>query len=98
VHAAALRIELYLRECRSLKAKRSVIRPVVEGLRKRYRVSVSEIDHQDNRQRATVGVAAVAPSHAHLVEILDEAERFVWSFPEIEVLQVERRWIEEERP
>jgi uncharacterized protein YlxP (DUF503 family) len=91
-----LRIELYLRECRSLKAKRSVIKPVVEGLRKRYRLSVSEIDHQDDRQRATVGVAAVAPSHAHLVEILDEAERFVWSFPEVEVLQIDRRWIEEE--
>lgn len=98
MHAAALRIELYLRECRSLKAKRSVIRPVTEGLRKRYRVSVSEIDHQDNRQRATVGVAAVAPSHSHLVEVLDEAERFVWSFPEVEVLQVDRLWIEEEKP
>jgi uncharacterized protein YlxP (DUF503 family) len=97
VHAAALRIELYLRECRSLKAKRSVLRPVVEGLRKRHRVSVSEIDHQDSWQRATVGVAAVAPSHSHLVEVLDEAERFVWSFPEIEVLQVERLWIEEEK-
>jgi uncharacterized protein YlxP (DUF503 family) len=96
VHAAALRIELYLRECRSLKAKRAVIKPVTEGLRKRYRLSVSEIDHQDSRQRATVGVAAVAPSHAHLVEVLDEAERFVWSFPEVEVLQIDRRWIEEE--
>jgi uncharacterized protein len=96
MHAAALRIDLYLRECRSLKAKRSVVRPIVEGLRKRYRVSVSEIDQQDTWQRAVVGVAAVAPSHSHLTDVLHEVERFVWSFPEVEVLRIDRRWIEEE--
>lgn len=96
MHAAALRIDLYLRECRSLKAKRSVVRPIVEGMRRRYRVSVSEVDHQDERQRTTIGVAAVAPSYAHLVDVLDEVERFVWSFPEAEVLHCERRWMQEE--
>jgi hypothetical protein len=96
VHAAVVRIELYLRDCRSLKAKRALIRPIVEGLRKRHRVSVSEVAHQDAWHLATLGVAAVAPSQTHLVEILDEAERFVWSFPEIEVLSVTRSWIEEE--
>jgi hypothetical protein len=96
VHAAALRIELYLRECRSLKAKRSAVRPIVEGLRKRHRVSAAEIDHQDNWHRAAVGVAAVAGSQTQLTEVLDHVERFVWSFPEVEVLRVDRRWIEEE--
>jgi uncharacterized protein YlxP (DUF503 family) len=96
VHAAALRIELYLRECRSLKAKRSAVRPLVEGLRKRHRVAAAEIDHQNTWHRAAVGVAAVAGSHAQLIEVLDQVERFVWSFPEVEVLRVDRRWIEEE--
>jgi uncharacterized protein len=41
-------------------------------------------------------VAAVAGSHAQLIEVLDQVERFVWSFPEVEVLRVDRRWIEEE--
>jgi uncharacterized protein len=96
VYAAALRVELYLRECRSLKAKRSVVRPIVEGVRRRYRLSAAEVDHQDTWQRAAIGIAAVAGSHAHLTEVLHEVERFVWSFPEVEVLGVERRWIEEE--
>ena len=96
VHAAALRIELYLRDCRSLKAKRSLVRPVVEGLRKRHRLSASEVGHQDSWHLATIGVAAVAPTQRHLLEILDEAERFVWSFPEVEVLGVHRSWLEEE--
>lgn len=96
MHAAALRIELYLRECRSLKAKRSAVRPIVEGLRKRHRVSAAEIDHQNTWHRTAVGVAVVAGSHAQLVDVLDKVERFVWSFPEVEVLRVDRRWLEEE--
>jgi len=96
VHAAALRFELYLRECRSLKAKRSVVRPIVDGLARRYRVSASEVAHQQAWHLATVGVAAVAPTHAHLGDVLDEVERFVWSFPEVEVLRVDRLWIEEQ--
>lgn len=94
MHAAAMQIDLYIRECRSLKAKRSALKPMVEGLRRRYRVAVSEVGYQDSHQRATIGVAAVAASHAHLVDVLDEAERFVWSFPESEVLTVERHWLE----
>jgi hypothetical protein len=41
-------------------------------------------------------MAAVAPSQTHLTELLDEAERFVWSFPEVEVLSVTRQALEEE--
>jgi uncharacterized protein len=96
VHAAALRIDLYLRECRSLKAKRAAIRPVIEGLHKRHRVSVSEVGHHDEWHRATIGVAAVASTSSHLTELLDHVERFVWSFPEVEVLRIDRLWIEEE--
>jgi uncharacterized protein YlxP (DUF503 family) len=96
VHAAALRIELYLRECRSLKAKRAVIRPIIEGLYKRHRVSVSEVGRHDSWHRTTLGVAAVAPSSSHLGQVLDDVERYVWSFPEVEVLRIDRLWLEED--
>ncbi len=96
MHAAALRIELYLRESRSLKAKRAAVKPMVEGLYKRHRVSVAEVDHHDSWHRATLGVAVVASTPSHLRELLDHVERFVWSFPEVEVLRIDRLWIEEE--
>ncbi|HET6953246.1 MAG TPA: DUF503 domain-containing protein [Acidimicrobiales bacterium] len=96
MYAAALRIELYLRECRSLKAKRAVIRPIIEGLYKRHRVSVAEVAQHDAWHLTTIGVAVVASSHLHLGEMLDHVERFVWSFPEVEVLRIDRLWVEEE--
>lgn len=94
MHAAALRFELYLRECRSLKAKRAVVKPVIEGARRRFRVSAAEVDHQNNWHRAAIGFAAVAASEPHVREMLDAVERFVWSFPEVEVLEVERSTLE----
>jgi uncharacterized protein len=94
VHSAAVRFDLYLRECRSLKAKRTATKPIIEGLRRRYHVSVAEVGHQNAWHRCTVGVAVVASSEAHLRDILDEVERFVWSFPEVEVLRADRSWME----
>ena len=59
VHAVAVRFDLHVPESRSLKAKRAAIRPVVDGLRHRFKVSVAEVDYQDQWQRAAIGVALV---------------------------------------
>ena len=90
----ALSIEFHLPLCHSLKEKRGVIRPVIDGLHSRYRVSVSEVDHHDLWQRCTVGVALVGPTAGHVEDVADSCERFVWSFPELDVLTIERTWLE----
>jgi uncharacterized protein YlxP (DUF503 family) len=89
---AALSIDLRLPSSHSLKDKRAIIRPIIEGCRRRYQVAAAEVDHQDRWQRCGVSVAAVSSSRGHLAEILDEVERFVWSFPEVEVVECERHW------
>lgn len=94
MHVLALRIELHIPDCHSLKAKRSVLRPMVDGLRRRYGVAAAETDHLDTWQRAQIGIVAVSGSHRHVQEIIDEAERFVWSFPEVQVLAGDRYWLE----
>ena len=83
-------------QSRSLKAKRAAVKPIVEGLRVRFRVSVAEVDHQDQWQRAGVGVAVVGSSAAQVEEVLDAVDRFVWSHPEVEVLSTERSWLDGE--
>ena len=95
MHVLALRMDLRLPESRSLKAKRSMINPIVEGARRRYRVASAEVDRQDEWSRSGLGFAAVSGSAGQAGAIIDEVERFVWSFPEIEVLDTERTWLEE---
>jgi uncharacterized protein YlxP (DUF503 family) len=89
VHAAAVEFDLRVRGSRSLKEKRAAIRPIVDGLRHRFRVSVAEVDHQDQWQRAGIAVAVVAESDGRLREMLAAVERFVVGAPDVELLDVE---------
>ena len=94
MHAAALEIDLHLPACRSLKDKRAVIRPIVDGAWRRYRVAAAEVGAQERWQRSLLAFAAVAGTAGHVEEVLDSVERFVWSFPEVEVVGAERMWLD----
>ena len=86
--------DLHVPESRSLKAKRAAIRPIVDGLRHRFRISVAEVGHHDQWQRATIAVAVVAESERRVRELLDAAERFVSGAPDVELLRSEIGWLE----
>lgn len=90
----ALTVDLRLPACHSLKDKRSVVRTIVDGARRRYQVAAAEIDHLDRWQRAELGFSVVSGTAGHATEIVDDVERFVWSFPEIEVVACDRHWLE----
>jgi hypothetical protein len=94
VHAAAARFELFVPESHSLKAKRAVLRPIIDGLRHRFRISVAEVDHQDTWQRASIAVAVVAESDGHVRDVLANVERFVANAPDVELLDVGTAWLE----
>jgi uncharacterized protein YlxP (DUF503 family) len=95
VHAAAACFDLHVPESRSLKTKRAAIRPIVDGLRHRFPVSVAEVDHQNQWQRAAIGVAVVGSSATQVREVLASVERFVVSAPDVELLDVETEWFEQ---
>ena len=85
---SALRIELRLGEVRSLKAKRAILRPVVRRL-KAMELSVSEVDHQDAWQRATLGVAIVAPQASRIDEVVARVQRSLLDDPTIAVVELD---------
>jgi hypothetical protein len=96
VFASVLVVDLHLPVTDSLKAKRAVITPILEGARRRHRVAVSEVGFQDQWQRSELAFATVASSETQAREVLDAVERFVWSFPEVEVIAARRSWLDEE--
>ncbi|HEY3810274.1 MAG TPA: DUF503 domain-containing protein [Acidimicrobiales bacterium] len=91
---ASLTVELHLPAVHSLKEKRAVVRPILEGARRRFAVAAAEVDHQDLWQRATLGMATVSGSAGHAEDVLAGVERFVWSFPEVEVTACWRDWLD----
>jgi uncharacterized protein YlxP (DUF503 family) len=86
--------ELHIPTSRSLKEKRAVLRPIVEGLRHRFQISVAEVDYQDKWQRSLIGMAVVSDSYSHAVDVVDNVERWIWSKPEVEVTRFETEWVD----
>ena len=87
----ALELDVLLGDVHSLKEKRSVVRPVLAELRRKFAVAVAEAGHLDLYRRALVGVSCVAADLGHVTELLDRCERMVAARPEFELLAVRRR-------
>ncbi len=85
-----LKFDVLLGDVHSLKQKRSVIRPVIAELSRRFAVSAAETGAQDLHRRAELGIGVVAADRAHVVDVLDAAERLVAARPELELLSTRR--------
>jgi len=97
LYVLALAVDVRIPEAHSLKDKRSVIRTILDGARRRFDASTAETGMLDVHQRSELGFVVVAGDAGHAVEVVDAVERFVWSFPEIEVVAADRHWMEVER-
>lgn len=96
MHVCGLEVELHLPDSGSLKAKRAVVRHLVEVPKRRFGVAAAEVGLQDSWQRTRLGYAAVSGSPGQVELVLDRVERFVWSHPEVNVLRTDRAWLEAE--
>jgi uncharacterized protein YlxP (DUF503 family) len=85
-----LEFDLLLGDVRSLKQKRSMIRPVIAELQRRFAVSAAETGSLDLHRRARIGVAVVSADRAHVVDVLDAAERLVAARPDMDLLSARR--------
>ena len=81
VTIALLTLEIHIPHAQSLKDKRMVIRRIKDRLRSKFNVAVSETEHQDLWQRATISVATVGSDEEYarktLQLSLEESERSV---------------------
>ncbi|MFJ5550457.1 MULTISPECIES: DUF503 domain-containing protein [unclassified Streptomyces] len=91
MYVGTLSFDLLLGDVRSLKEKRSVVRPIVAELQRKFSVSAAEVGDQDLHRRARIGVAMVSGDTGHLSDVLDRCERLVAARPEVELLSVRRR-------
>jgi len=96
-HCCALTIELRVLGSGSLKEKRTVVKHLVDASKAKYGVAAAEVGYQNQWQRSELGFAAVAGDQSHVEKVLDSVERFVWSHPEVEVLDVSRTWLESDQ-
>ena len=83
----ALRLELYMPQCRTLKEKRQVIKSIIDRTRNRFNVCVAEVDKQDLWQVCSLGITCVSNSEGAVREVLGRVERSVRAMDKAEVLE-----------
>jgi uncharacterized protein YlxP (DUF503 family) len=88
---AWIEFDLLLGDVHSLKEKRSVVRPIVAELRRRFEISAAEVGDLDLHRRARIGAAIVSADRGRALEVMDGVERLVAGRPEVELLSVRRR-------
>lgn len=97
MYVGALTLDVLLGDVRSLKQKRSVVRPVIADVRRRFPgVAVGETGHLDLHRRAEIGIAVVSATAANAREVLDACERLVAARPEIELLAARQQLLTDE--
>ena len=97
MYVGALTLDLLLGDVRSLKQKRSVVRPIIADVHRRFPgVAVGETGHLDLHRRTEIGIAVVSSTAANAREVLDACERLVAGHPEIELLAARHRLLTEE--
>ena len=88
---AWIELDLLLGDVHTLTEKRSVVRPIVAEVRRRFDVSVAEGGEHDLYRRARIGAGIVSGDRAHALEVLDGVERLVAGRPEVDLLSARRR-------
>ena len=78
--------ELHFPTSRSLKDKRRVIKSLIERCHQHHRVSITESDFHDLRQRAEITLALVASGEREVERILDRIRGLIDSQPEAELI------------
>ncbi len=91
-----LTVDLLLGDVGSLKQKRSVVRPIIAELRRRFAVAAAETGDLDQHRRSELAVAVVAADHAHVREVLAACERFLAERSEVELLAARTRVLDDD--
>ena len=85
----SLRVRLLIRQSRTLKDKRQVVQSIKDRLQNRFNVSVAEVDAEDHRQLAVLGLAMVGNEARHVRTALEQIVNALRGHPVAEFLDHE---------
>lgn len=89
MHIGTLTITLLLAEGSSLKEKRRILKGLVETARRKFNISIAEIDDLNLWRRATLGIVVVSNDSAYANRILNKVLDYFEACPEVDVSEVE---------
>ena len=85
-----MKINIHLQGIDSLKGKRSIVKSLIGHIKSRFNASVAEIDRQDEKTIAVIGLAVVSGSKQHVESQLETILNFVRGDGRFYIGQVQR--------
>ena len=82
--------QLHLQGISSLKEKRSIVKSLIGRLKSRFNISAAEVDHQDNKNGAVIGMAIVSNDARFINQQLDTITSFMQKDGRFYLGQVQR--------
>ena len=79
MHVGILTLHIHLPGCKSLKEKRSRIKPLLARLHKEFNVSTAELDFQDTWQDSVLGCAIIGSDSGQVQRSLQAISRWIES-------------------
>ena len=81
-----LTLDLHIPEANSLKSKRRVIKSLIEKIKNKFNVSVSEVDMQNLWQRSVIGIAYVSNETVMINRIFEKIRTQVNNTHSVELI------------
>ncbi len=72
-----MQADMHLHGISSLKEKRSIVKSVIGRLQSRFNISISEVEHNDSKIMATIGVAVVGNDSPFIQSQLEAVVNFM---------------------
>jgi uncharacterized protein YlxP (DUF503 family) len=82
--------QLSLHGVSSLKGKRSIVKSLIGRLKSRFNISISEVDHQDSKSTAVLGIAVVSNEARFIEKQFDSILDFMRNDGRFYLARVER--------
>jgi hypothetical protein len=82
-------LDVRIPENHSLKGKRHVLRKLIDRVRNRFNVAISEVGDNDLWQRAQIGICTVSNDRRHINSSLDKVVDYIENMYLVEVLSTE---------
>jgi len=83
-----MKMVLYTPQCLSLKDKRAITKSLINKVRNKYNVSISEIDYLDNIKKIGIGIAIVTNNPSLNKESLDKILSFIQDNYDVDIINV----------
>jgi len=83
-------VRLFLQGVTSLKEKRSIVKGLIGRLKSRFNISIAEVDHQDSKASAVIGIAIVSNESRFIEQQFEAILSFMRNDGRFYLGQVER--------